>query len=309
MNRIEIDRYLQQNADLLIKQASFIPDIGLFNGKMGIALFLHRYAKYSKQRKYKLYAKELINEIVEELSVTMPVGIEDGACGIRLGFEYLAKNNYISLKSNDTFDELNDFVEQSKPDDIDERTFFSQGLYWVLLKKKSLPNEKFERLLNYLYLNIEKISTKRILLFPQLIQSLLYIVWECLRDEVYLEKVEYIFNKLSILIKNKLFVEDFDGSVYMMFLLYQKILQLKNFKIENNTVSEKSPAFSDVLFISKCRIFYNAEACESFENKLLQIINDKNLIDELFSLVNIHNLSLNNCLTGLGWALLDHFDK
>ena len=143
-----------------------------------------------------------------------------------------------------------------------------------------------------------------------MIQSLLYVVWECLRNKACLEKLEYIFNKLSAMIKFNSFVEDFDGCVYMMFLLHQKISRLKIFKPEeDNTFEEKAPAFSDVLFISTCRILYDTDICDTFDNKLIQIINDKNLIDELFYLVNINNLSLNNCLTGLGWSLLDHFDK
>jgi hypothetical protein len=48
---------------------------------------------------------------------------------------------------------------------------------------------------------------------------------------------------------------------------------------------------------------------DMFENKLIQIINDEVLIDELFYLTNIDNLSLDHCLTGLGWSLLEFVDK
>ncbi|MDR3062274.1 MAG: hypothetical protein LBU57_09215 [Dysgonamonadaceae bacterium] len=313
MNKVKIDCYLKQNADILIKYSSFISNIGLFNGKMGIAIFLYRYANYTKEKSYELYANELLDEIIDDLHAGMPVRIEDGLCGIRLGIEYLLKKKYINIDSNDLYVELDHFIENYELDDICERGAFAKGMYWVLLKNQDLNSHEFSNILDKLISELLKVNCEGTSLFPKMIQSLLFIVWSCLQNEIQIEKIKSIFNELSIIIENKLFFEDFDGSVYMMFLLYKKISQLELFEKENNNnLPEHIPAFSDVLFVSKYILITDLDISgtpDMFENKLVQIINDKDLIDELFYLTNINNLSLDHCLTGLGWSLLEYVDK
>ena len=309
MSKIEIDSYLKQTAEILIKYSSFIPDIGLYNGKMGIAIFLYRYARYSNKRKYKTYANELIDDVIDALHINTPAGIDDGISGIRFGFDYLSKNGYINIKSDDYFESLNDFIEQSEFETINEKSYFYQGLYWVLLKSEFLENSGFEYILDKIYSKLKNINSKKNILYPKMIQSLLYLVLECCCNKVFGEKSENIFNELETIIKNKLYVEECDGSIFVMFSLCNKILQLKKIKKEYNNSEDMTPSFFDVLFISKSKIIYKHDTFNTYENKLLQIVESKKLINDIFYLINLHNLSLNNCLTGLGWSLLDHFDK
>ncbi|MDR2775300.1 MAG: hypothetical protein LBC19_11270 [Tannerella sp.] len=54
---------LPRIARYLILHGSSTKDIGLLNGKTGIALFFYHYAHYAKKKVYRQYADELICEV------------------------------------------------------------------------------------------------------------------------------------------------------------------------------------------------------------------------------------------------------
>jgi len=85
----------------LTMQASFIPDLGLYHGKMGIVLFFAHYARYTKNRLYDEFAGELLDEIYDEIHTGLPVNFECGLCGIGWGIEYLLQNGFMEGNSDE----------------------------------------------------------------------------------------------------------------------------------------------------------------------------------------------------------------
>jgi hypothetical protein len=76
--------------------ASFLSDLGLYHGKMGIVLFFAHYSLYTGNAIYDDFAGELMDEITEEIHAGVPVHFESGLSGIGWGIEYLIKNGFMN---------------------------------------------------------------------------------------------------------------------------------------------------------------------------------------------------------------------
>jgi hypothetical protein len=106
MNNKEKNELLQRIARYLMLHGSFCNNIGLLNGKTGIAVFFYHYARYTKKRIYDDFAGELFDEIYKDIHVNIPVNFKDGLCGIAWGVEYLIRNKFVEGNSNDILEDL-----------------------------------------------------------------------------------------------------------------------------------------------------------------------------------------------------------
>jgi len=99
----------------LMMQSSFLKDIGLFYGKMGIALFFYHYSKCIDNVVYSDYAGDLLDDILENLHNRLPDTFESGLTGIAWGIEYLIQNNFVSGNSNEICEEIDARIMQLDP--------------------------------------------------------------------------------------------------------------------------------------------------------------------------------------------------
>ena len=90
----------QQTIHHLMLRSPFIKDIGLFHGKMGIALFFYHYAKYTGNTVYSDYADDLLDDIWKNLHNRLPDTFESGATGVVWGVEYIIQNSFVQGNSN-----------------------------------------------------------------------------------------------------------------------------------------------------------------------------------------------------------------
>jgi lantibiotic modifying enzyme len=97
MNRKNTDekKILIRIANHLIINASFLSDIGLYHGKMGIVLFFVHYSRYTGETAYDDFAGVLMDEITEEIHAGVPVHFESGLSGIGWGITYLIQNGFM----------------------------------------------------------------------------------------------------------------------------------------------------------------------------------------------------------------------
>jgi hypothetical protein len=101
---------------------------------MGIAIYFYHIARLSKKIIYKKYAEELIDEIYDEISTTIPLGFENGLAGIGWGIEYLAKKKFIADNTNEILIEFDNVLAQ-EIDNPNCKLIDSIGIGFYFLKR------------------------------------------------------------------------------------------------------------------------------------------------------------------------------
>lgn len=74
---------------------SFNPDLGLFNGRMGMVIFFFHYARYTSNEWYENFAGKILDDIYEDITDDMPLGLTNGICGVGWGMLYLIQQGFV----------------------------------------------------------------------------------------------------------------------------------------------------------------------------------------------------------------------
>lgn len=98
--------FLKPYIDRLVEKGRRLPNIGLWDGKMGIAISLFHISKIVNDEKYENEANELLNAVCEQVSNTMPLSFDDGLMGIGCGIEYLISNELAEGDSDEILQEM-----------------------------------------------------------------------------------------------------------------------------------------------------------------------------------------------------------
>lgn len=97
----------------LILHANDVPNaIGLLDGKMGIALVLAHYARYSRKKEIEHAADFLVENVMNQLTTTVSIDFANGLSGIGWGIEYLIQNNYMKGCGADILQDLDERIMQ-----------------------------------------------------------------------------------------------------------------------------------------------------------------------------------------------------
>ena len=100
----------QRISNTLLLNASFIDNLGLMHGKMGISIYFFHLARQTGDKIYEDYAGELIDEIYEEITLYTPVDFENGLAGIGWGIEYLVLNGFIEADTDEVLEEFDNRI-------------------------------------------------------------------------------------------------------------------------------------------------------------------------------------------------------
>jgi hypothetical protein len=155
------ENLLKRITQHLIIYAAYIDNVGLMNGKMGIALFFYQLNKVTKNDNHLMYANELMQEIISKLDYKIPRTFFDGMIGIAWGVEYLMRNNFVDFEEEDMLMELDKaLLEVNIASLLDES--FSTGVrgiaYYLVSRcsgKESIPAPFC---LEYIHVLSERIS-------------------------------------------------------------------------------------------------------------------------------------------------------
>lgn len=104
------DALLHRIANHLIMNASFLDDLGLYHGKMGIVLFFAHYARYSKNPLYEEVAYSLLNELYEKINSQVSFDFESGFSGIGWGISYLLKYHLVEGNADDVLQQIDEKI-------------------------------------------------------------------------------------------------------------------------------------------------------------------------------------------------------
>lgn len=91
----EKDELLNRIYLYLLLHYNSLQSNGLFMGKLGIVIFFFHYARYRKDSVYTEIAEKLLDEILDELTVEIPLSFNDGLIGVGWAIEYLFQNDFV----------------------------------------------------------------------------------------------------------------------------------------------------------------------------------------------------------------------
>lgn len=111
IRRIEIEQALAY----LAINGSYLNDLGLFHGKMGIVLFFSELAHASQNSAYENLASNLLGEIYEGIHYDLPINIENGLCGIGWGIEYLVQHGLLEGDTDEILSDIDQKVMEINP--------------------------------------------------------------------------------------------------------------------------------------------------------------------------------------------------
>lgn len=100
------DDLLIRIAKHLIVNASFLDNLGLFHGKMGVVLALAILGRKTGDILYEKCAGDLMDELFEDLSEDTPVDFEDGLSGIGWGILWLLNHDYMEGDPNEVLADI-----------------------------------------------------------------------------------------------------------------------------------------------------------------------------------------------------------
>lgn len=103
---------LRRIARFLMLQGSFVNNIGLLNGKMGIAIFFFHYAKTTKNKLFEKFGGELIDEIYEQIHKKSPIEFDNGLAGIAWGIKYMLDKQFVAGDVDLILEELDTRIQE-----------------------------------------------------------------------------------------------------------------------------------------------------------------------------------------------------
>ncbi len=308
----------------LLLNSSFIENIGLMNGKMGISIFFFHLAKETNNNTYQNYAEELIDEIYEEINKSTPLNFENGIAGIGWGIEYLVQEGFIEANTDEVLEEFDNLIFKQLLYNSPSKLGLLNGLLGIgfyLLKRIQNPNSCDD--------NIQTLTNKQTLmhLIDEIDRRLSSnVISSMLIDSTRTNTITYteveeadnvIFNpdnKTALLQTN--FDLTWEYPLLIWFLTELKSLNIYNYKIENITIRLFSPLEQEknwpllqwkrllLLLVIEQKRKYNSEEALSLKkvmklaNKEVLICNRIFLMEELYS----NSVTVQYGTSGIAWV-------
>lgn len=86
------------------------PNLGLCDGKIGVAIYLFHLNRHNNDKEAGELAFNLVEDVVNKISISMGLNHVDGLSGIGSGISYLIRNNFIEGDENELFAELDNYI-------------------------------------------------------------------------------------------------------------------------------------------------------------------------------------------------------
>ncbi|GCB33883.1 lanthionine synthetase LanC family protein [Bacteroides faecalis] len=143
-----MNKTLRNIANTIVANLANTEPAGLFDGKMGICLFLYKYSRYSGFEIYDEIASNLLDEIFDQLTPGMSSSAMDGLAGIGFGLVELLKDGFLESDPDDNIlKNMDDILLRGVRNTLMREapfsiTLYSSGIY--LLSRMSFRRNEME---------------------------------------------------------------------------------------------------------------------------------------------------------------------
>lgn len=180
-----MDKILLKFSNAIISNINNTTDIGLFNGKMGITIFLYEYSRYTHNKLYEDMADNLLDQIFSQSENIVHTSVSHGYAGIGIGLMYIMKRGFVIGDANDVLHEIDsrlfdNFTYTVINDSIASEKLLSAGLYFAHRVSYPLLNsyrknvkEEIRNMIYLFLLNYKNFKSSLELIM--VINSILYI--------------------------------------------------------------------------------------------------------------------------------------
>ncbi len=291
--------------NVLLLNASFIENLGLMHGKMGISIFFFHLFRKTGNQIYEDYAGELIDEIYEEINNATPLDFENGLAGIGWGIEYLIQNGFVDADADEVLKEFDHKLSLTEVHSPSESINLMNGLLGIgayFLKRIQNPKSNDKK--------ITTLTNK---------QALIHFIDEFdrkTRDVLTLMAEPQVVSKTKTTEATKRFDLLWSYPVMLWFLAELHPQNIFNFKIEK-IIQRLTDPLSDESNLPKLHgnglllalALHKLENCQTFNfsnkherqaimNKILTNIDRKKIFSELPD----NNVTLRYGTSGITWV-------
>lgn len=265
---------LQKIANIITLNVHNISNWGLFEGKMGIALFYYHYADYTSNIIYSEIADKLLDQVLDELKSATDITFDQGITGISWAIRYMTDLELIEGDPNEILYDIDNQIFNRHTNDCQSKIDISSlGLYlqYIISNKHiTIKKEKVELYINTVlrkyelyYLYLSKPKTIRYINSTLILLNKL-IIYE--NKDIRLRSKKLLYKILTLLEKM-----DFSKNVSDEDL----IILLQLLSIENNLYSDKRDnlLLNIKNYISSKPSLYNI--VDGYWYKLIYTINNK----------------------------------
>lgn len=145
----EKDLLLRNIVNYIVLNNCHLQGIGLKNGKLGIVILLFHYAEYSKNEVYNQLAELILDDVLENINLSLSTNLYDGLSGIGWGIEYLYQNHFIDGDTNEMLEIIDTKIMEIDLERIDNMnldnglggiiSYVLARLYTIEIEKKTNP--------------------------------------------------------------------------------------------------------------------------------------------------------------------------
>lgn len=332
------DPKLQRIANILMLNASFVDNLGLLYGKMGITIFLFHYAKYARNEVYEIYAGLLLDEIYEEISKRTSIDFTNGLTGIGWGIEYLVRNGFVEADTDEVLNEIDNTIFQTlidAPISIQNQTdLFGYGLYYLSrLKGRENNNDDIKTLIkkqiliqimdecqglltkgSWYYIVLPKLSMYQVNSIAWFIlQTRMLNLFPVKNDKLVLHLADYVENKMeksfcysdckifrNIMSRIMELMTDSNSKKKIEKILDQLLISSLDSFNEDQLINEFTKSWYNPILYDNYLGNYRFELAD----KAVKLIDTEELWKLRIESINSNNLGLVSGMAGLGFTLL-----
>lgn len=301
---MKIDDYLTTVADNLCRYGCFVKNNGLLRGKAGIALLLFRYSRYANDHRIEMYAIEVLNDLIEDMSQGVSERFDSDICGIGIAMTYLLNNGYVVDGLDDALSEIDQYiVDNGARDTTNLYWVHSEALYWRARGCSGRLENILEVMSGCIESDIDEYYRQDISSISFMNYIISYLTTYALLDKTKYENLKHD-DKVAK------FLDDFHATSIINDDLWHKRHIYKTYLAPNFNIQDSEIiTFDDVLALSTNRLKYGTNMPEQpFIDKIERIMNDENVVCQLIELVNLQSMGLEYKYSGLAWAIMEYID-
>ena len=137
---------LRKIANTIIANLENTTGIGLFEGKMGICIFLYEYSRLSGHSTYEKIASDLLDDVFRNLNPTMSTNITNGLAGIGCGLIRLVHKGFVECDSSDLLDDVDAALFTNIRKSLMREKMMPKGIFpsgvYLIHRLRYFPNAK-----------------------------------------------------------------------------------------------------------------------------------------------------------------------